>query len=411
MRFLLKIIIALFLAVGAALLLRHDPGFVFISWGGFWGKTSLAAFVVLLTVAGVILVTTLHYTFKLLRLPRTMREANQRRQERKARKLLTRGMSNLIEGDWQAAELLLSRDQPHSDAPVLHYLGAARAAHRLGSAERRDHYLGLAAQMPGKTNELLVAINRAEFLLEDGKADKAKVALEAVRPSNPNHPHVLALLSRCYETLHEWTALDGVLLQARKRNALPSAELDRLALASQLGHLALAAHRGLPSTMQAQWKQIPREIKLNPEVLIAYVTHLREMNAADEAASVLQDALRQQWNSLFVVAYGELGRGNVLGQLSTAEGWLKEHPDDPALLLTLGRLARRAEKLPQAREYLQRCIKLAPQNADAYQELGEVLEELKDAEGARQCYRTGMRLLSGRQEALQATEVIPATSA
>ena len=54
-----------------------------------------------------------------------------------------------------------------------------------------------------------------------------------------------------------------------------------------------------------------------------------------------------------------------------AEGWLAEHPDDPALLVTLARLCRREQIWGKAEDYLQRALALGA-GAEAWEELGHV---------------------------------------
>jgi HemY protein len=108
-----------------------------------------------------------------------------------------------------------------------------------------------------------------------------------------------------------------------------------------------------------------------------------------------------------VAGYGEIGRGNSTAQLATAEGWLKQHPQNAHVLLTCGRLARRSRQLDKARGYLEQSLK-ALTTPDAYQELGEVLEESGDKEGARQCYRAALNLLSGRMQEKEGVAVLAA---
>jgi HemY protein len=55
-------------------------------------------------------------------------------------------------------------------------------------------------------------------------------------------------------------------------------------------------------------------------------------------------------------------------QLQTAEGWLKEHPADPSLLLTLGRLCLQTSLWGKARDYLESSLRLQ-RNPEACAEL------------------------------------------
>ena len=101
-----------------------------------------------------------------------------------------------------------------------------------------------------------------------------------------------------------------------------------------------------------------------------------------------------------MVGYGMLGRGNATAQFAAAERWLVQHGDDPHLLLTLGRLAKRCQQNAKARDYLERSIQIMP-TPDAYQELGELLESLHELTHAGQCFHAGLRLLVGKPQEKQ----------
>ena len=99
----------------------------------------------------------------------------------------------------------------------------------------------------------------------------------------------------------------------------------------------------------------------------------------------------------------------AFAQLQAAEGWLQQHTDNPYLLLTLGRLAKRCRQHDKARDYLERSIRLMP-SPDAYQELGDLLEQIDDRAMANQCYRAGLRLAAGQPEEKEGVELLPAAS-
>jgi HemY protein len=168
-----------------------------------------------------------------------------------------------------------------------------------------------------------------------------------------------------------------------------------------------AARSGTLEELKAIWNGAPAQLHSDETLLIHYVGHLRDQNAADDAEVLLRGALNQHWSDKLVVGYGEMGRGDVSTQLEAAEGWLQQHEKDPYLLLTLGRLAKRAHQLEKARGYFEKSVKLLP-SPDAYQELGDVLEQMDDKENATQCYRTGLSLLTGQPEAKKTVELIPA---
>ena len=84
-------------------------------------------------------------------------------------------------------------------------------------------------------------------------------------------------------------------------------------------------------------------------------------------------------------AYGRLDTPDSASHLKHAESFAKSHPDDAALMLALGRIARRAGAHAKAREYLERSGELAP-NGAVFAELGRVSLALNEQERAAEYF-------------------------
>lgn len=390
MRFLFGIVVTLFVAVGIAAALREDPGYVLISRGPWTIETSVVAMIIGLILAFIVLYLVIRYLVRLLHTPRYVAAARKRR----AQRLLNKGMRLLAEGRWTAAETALTKSAPNSEVPALNYIGAARAANALDADWRRDAYLRRAAGLPPK-DKLVIDLTRAEYMLEDGKPAEASATLRQLSAQSPHHHRVLELLARSHRALGEWDRLKNLLPELKKRQVLEESQYAALEKQVYSEILAETARTGTLAELQDVWKQAPEPVRRDEGIIIEYAGHLRDNNAPTEAESLLQDAVNRQWSDRLVVGYGELGRGNFNIQLNVAEDWLKQHGDNPYLLLTLGRLAKRCRQFDKARSYLEQSIRALP-TPDAYQELGETLEELNDVEAANRCYRAGLWLASGK---------------
>lgn len=397
MKWLIGIVIALFSAVGLAWLLREDAGYVLLTVGHWTIETSVAALLVFLLIGFFVAYKLVRYTGQLLRMPRTLAEAGKRRRERRAQRLLAKGTRDLAEGRWQAAEQAFAKALPIAADPGLYLAGAARAAQHLGARDRRDRYLAAAEKLPREA-ATVVGIARAEILLEEEQPEQAAEVLRKLNLLTPNRPRVLELQLDAASRLGDWEHALRLLPELRKRGALDEADYRDSQLQVARERLALVARKGTLSELQTLWGQIPKAVRANESLLIDYCGFLRDLNAADAAEKLLKQALSRQWSNALCVAFGQLGRGNAAGQLATAEAWLGAQKDNAYLHLTLGRLAARAHQLPKAKQYLEQSIRLQPM-ADAYQELGDVLEQMEDAGGAGACYRAGLRLLTGVEEA------------
>ena len=401
MRLLIGIIITLFASVWVALSLRQDPGYVMFSIGQWTVETSLAFFVVFLVIFFFVLYLLVRLAVHLWQAPGQTWQANQRRLRRKARHLLDLGLRQLAAGQWLTAEKTLLKGAGHSETPALHYLGAARAIHHLHDLKwRRDLHVRQAEDAP-EADKLTVQLTRAEFLLEDENGEQARVILESLHNLNPRHPGVLRWLATAYQQLGAWEPLQKLLPDLQKQKALSDEAFATLQSQTYRALLESAAASNSLDRLRALWKQAPAALREeDEEFLVHYATALCDCEAIDDAEALLREAIDRRWNVKLVVGYGMLGRGNATAQLATAEGWLAQHGDDPYLLLTLGRLAKRCQQNGKARDYLERSIRLMPM-PDTYQELGELLQSLHELTYAGQCFHAGLRLLVGKPQEKQ----------
>ena len=411
MKLLMGVIITLFASVWMALSLRQDPGYAMFSIGQWTVETSFAFLILFLIALFVGFYFLVRLALRLWHTPGQTLAAHQRRLQRKARRLFNLGVRQLAAGQWATAEKTLLRSAAHSETPALDYLNAARAVHRLNEAKwRRDLHLRKAEDAPD-ADALLVQLTRVEFLLDDQDASQARTLLESLRTLHPRHPGVLEWLARTYRQLGAWEPLRQLLPEVQKQKVFGPELLAEMQGEVYRALLQSTAAAGPLEALRTLWKQTPATLRENDETLLVdYATALCEFNAFEEAETVLREAIGRRWSARLVVGYGMLGRGNASAQLAAAEGWLAAHGDDPHLLLTLGRLAKRCQQTAKARDYLERSIQLMP-TPDAYQELGELLESLHELTHAGQCFHAGLRLLVGKPPEQQGVTLPAAATA
>ncbi len=395
MKLLVILILALFCSVGVALLVKEDPGYVLVTVGQWTVETSVAVLLVFALVAFVLLYKLVRYSMRLADLPKNTRKANDQRRLHKAHRLLSTGMEQLAEGKWNSAEKTLIKSANYNDTPALSYIGAAKAAQHLGDDAKRDKLLKLATPQDGQVN-VAVGLTQAELQMETGQLDRATQSLENLRLQSPKHPQVLKRLMECRLAAKDWQGLWRILPDLKKRSVLKGAEMT--ALETEVYHelLAEAAKSDTVETLQKAWKDTPVALRRDVDMVVDYAGYLEGHGAVDRAEQLIRKALDQNWDPKIVLAYGEINRANAETQLKFAEAWLQSHPKDPDLLLTLGRIARRNHQWQKARQYYEQSIALRPA-PDAYQELGSLLDQLEEPQKARDSYRNGMRLLTGKE--------------
>ncbi|MBF0257130.1 MAG: heme biosynthesis protein HemY [Gammaproteobacteria bacterium] len=390
MRTLFVFLAVMLVSVALTLLLREENGYFLLGYGVWTIEGSLALFV--LSVLGLFFIAygLIRGLAGLWSAPASVRDWRVQRQLRRARLSLTKGLIELAEGNWQAAEKDLLRHAEHSDMPVINYLAAARVAQRQGAEERRDEYLRLAHEsLP--TADLAVGLIQAELHLSHQQREQALATLNHLNSTAPGQPQVLRLHSQVLLQLKDWPAMVELLPSLRKHKVLESTEFYRLEVQLQRYLLEQVAGRGGKGPLRHVWENMSRTLQREPELVALYVQLQLAAGSGEEMERLLRDALEQEWDERLVGLYGRLPSAEPLKLLAQGENWLQQRPRDPVLLLALGRLALRGRLWGKARTYLEACIGLT-ESAEAYRELGSLLEGLDEQEAARNCYRKGLEL-------------------
>lgn len=385
MKFGIIVVLALFASAFAAHFLLADPGYVIISFRGYVVEMSVP---VLLGLA-VLLVFSVWLIRKIVLAPRRLGEAAGRYRSARSGQKLTRGMIAVAEGNLARGEKMLARAASTSDSPLFNYLQAARAAHLQGRDERRDEWLRLAyRETPEAANAVL--LTQAEFQLDRGQSEQALATLRRVDENSKDHAHALSLLGRLYFELEDWDALGELLPRLKNNKQLKSETLDAWTIRVHRE----ALDRAMDSlAVETAWKAVTRAQKSDLSLLEAYYGGLMRAGEHDRVEKELAAALRSNWRGPLVRLFGMVESSDTTRQLKRAEGWLKNHGDDPDLLLTAARLCLRNELWGKARSYLETVLSLRP-TPEAYQEYGGLLNQMGEADAAANAFRDGLGMVA-----------------
>lgn len=385
MKFGLLVVIALVLCALAAHFLLTDPGYVVINFRHYVVEMSVPVLLGLL----LLLIFLAWLLVKLLRAPRRLGEAAGRLRSGRAGNRLTRGMIEVAEGNFARGEKLLARAAPASDAPLLNYLQAARAAHLQGEDERRDKWLREAYERTPEAASA-VLLTQAELQLDQGQYEHALATLRQLDEKAPNHSHALTLLGRLYYRLEDWRHLGELLPRLAKHGRVDPALLEKWSVRVHAENLQRA---GDAAAVDAAWNAAPKNLKSHVELLEAYYAALVRGGQDDRAEKEVAAQLKRGWRAPLVRLYGTIESSDPVRQLRRAEGWLRDHPDDVDLLLTAARLCLRNELWGKARSYLETVVSIRP-TPEAYQEYGRLLNQLGEADAAADAYRAGLNLVA-----------------
>lgn len=334
-----------------------DPGHVMIAMRGWVIETTAVVALGALLLA----MSALWLAVALLRLPWRYLA---RRRRHVARERLAGGLVALHEGRWHKAERLLTRAaiEPQHRLPAL--LGAARAAQSRGDTPRADSLL---AQAGERGDTLVAALLAARQHHRSGN----QAAITALFDAQP----VAALPPRALELYLKALAATGRAAEALA--LLPALRASRVlegeALAAEEARIiALALQQSTDARALASiWDGLSRQHRHHAPVVAAYARRAMDLGESEAGVSAVEAAMRKHWSPELAAIYGLLPRSGGKSPLKMAEGWLAEHPDDPALLVTLARLCRREQIWGKAEDYLQRALALGA-GAEAWEELGHV---------------------------------------
>jgi HemY protein len=390
----MKLLIVILLALAASLAIAYvavdDPGYVLITLQPWSVELSFSLFVVLLVALFIATYLVVRFLVRIWGTPKDISMWRKRRLKGKAHLSQTQGMMGLIEGDWPKAEKQLLSYLSHTDTPVLNFLGAAHAAQAQGDLERRDRYL-IQARDSDPRQTVAVGLTKAKLQYQTGQLEQALATLKQLQTHAPKNKKILGLQMQIYQDLQDWKALSELVPAARKYRVLPADKLDQL---EQLTTQRLLTHSDNgDGQLQNIWRTLSRDQKRDPELIATYVDQLIESGDAEQAEVLLRKAIKQQWEPKLVLLYGRVHSSDLAKQLKTAEKWAINHQEDPELLLTLARLCMASELWGKARSYLESCI-ANDGPAEAYQELGTLLEQLEEPENALAYYRQGLERVS-----------------
>ena len=387
MKFGIIVVLVLFISAFGAHFLLADPGYVVINFRGYVIEMSVPV----LAGLAVALVLAVWLIRKLIVAPRRLGEAAGRYRSARSGKKLTKGMIAVAEGNLARGEKMLGRAASTSDSPLFNYLQAARAAHLQGQDNRRDEWLRLAyKETPEAANAIL--LTQAEFQLDRGQSEQALATLRRLEEDSKNHAHALALMGRLYFKLEDWASLADLLPRLRKNTQVKPETLDKWTIRIHQQALDTAAD---VEVLDQAWKAVARKLRSDLTLLTAYYEGLVRLGLHDRAEKELAAALRSEWRGPLVRLFGLVEATDTTKQLKRAEGWLKNHSEDPDLLLAAARLCLRNELWGKARSYLETVITMRP-TPEAYQEYGNLLAQMGEADAAADAYKDGLGMVAAK---------------
>lgn len=389
MRWLIWILGLGALATGLGLLAGLNTGYVLIALPGQRIELSLNFALVLIVLGFVAAYLLLRLLITTIELPaRVVRFRAVRRREA-AHHALIEALREFFSGRYARAEKTAVRAVELGGPADIGVVVAAHAAHGLRAQERRDGYLDRLAADPAKP-EVIRAISSAQMLLDDRRPEEALAAL-AVLPVK--HTAALRLELRARQRIGQWDLAPALIDQLEKRGVFSTDQAD--AERRHAWRQLIERQSGDGAGLADLWKRVPDRYRRETSVAAVAAAAFHGQGQCAEAQAIIERSLETEWDSGLLNLYGECRTADVLRQIERAERWLREHREDGALLLALGRLCAQQQLWGKAQSYLEASIAVEP-TYSAHLELAQLHDRLDRTEDARAHFRASLELAVGQ---------------
>ena len=319
--------------------------------------------------------------------PAQLGEVAAKARAKRANRRITQGYIELAEGNFAKGEKLLTRGIRSSETPLLNYLAAARAAQAQGDTERRDNWLQMAQDQDPEASSAIL-LTQAELQLRNDETRAARGTLERVIDRSPRSGEAFRLLAEICMKDGDWKTLESLLPKLRKR--LGKQQLRNWSIKCYQGLLTDSGRS--KAEIDNVWKRVPRTMREDHELVLTRIEATTLAGEHLDAEELIRKALNQTWDSALIKRYGQLHTAEPQVLLKRVEKWLKEHPDDPDLLLAAGRLCIGSQLWGKARSYLESSISGLQPAPEAYNELGQLMLKLQEPDKASAAFRKGLEL-------------------
>lgn len=390
MKKMILLFIVLLCSIWAGLQISHNPGYVLVALS-HWTVEAPLWFMIIIIILAYLIFYILMRILKNMGLFKHLLY-NWRAQYRAARsQRRTRiGLIEFSEGNWEAAEHNLIKAIPSGENALINYLAAARAAQEQGAPNRRDQYLR-AAQCAMPDAKIAVELTQAQLQISYDQWEQALATLKHLHSLAPHHPYVIKLLLKVYLSLKDWNSMASILNVIKRKKIIDEKDFEKLEFNTYEGLLEQAAKKDGLNLLQKVWHGFPTAIKRQPQLIAVYVKYLLDKKDDLTAEGYLTAALKQHLENNLIDLYGRCQGKNPSKQLTFAENLLKQQPNNPTLLLALGKICIRNQLWGKAKTYLNNSAQLAPK-LETYVELAKLLEQLGETAAAAEYYKKGIDL-------------------
>ena len=375
-------------AVAVALLGLHSNGYVIIVLAPWRVELSLNLLVLMVFGGYFAFYFLTRLISTMLAIPARVKAYREARAKDRSRQSLNDALVAFFQGRYATAERAASHALAMDESKGVAAIIAAKSAHELGRFTEREAFLEKANTGRPETDRMRLT-TLADLLLGQSKHEEALAVLKELTQKDAKNVRLLRMRLQAEQELRRWDEVLATLAALGRLDAIGEAERDALARAAHLGNLNRKA-QDTPA-LSAYWKQLPSDIRLDATLAAAAARYFLAAGGSEEAQSILEQALEHDWNPALVALYGEAHGTTALPQIERAERWLRDHPRDPALLLTLGKLCMKQGLWGKAQSCIEASLAMEP-SQDGHMTLAALMEQIGKPNEAVRHFRRSAEL-------------------
>jgi len=374
------------LAVVVTLAAHYNTGYVLIAVPTHRIELSLNLAVLLVALASIAFYVAVRAAQLALSLPEKARIFRREYKRQQSARALEDALNAFFESRYGKAQRAAGNATDAEHRALAGVIGA-RAAHELRNFQERDDFLGdMESSVPERA--YLRLMTQADLLLDERRYHDALSALSRLPEK---HSAALKLELRAHQLAQNWDSVLALLPQLERRRVFEPSVLEKLRRHSH--REILRRKSGDLHAVREYWNRIPVNDRLDAPVALEGAKAYLASNARDDASSIIEKALADQWDDILLESYTQCADADPRRQLEHAEAWLKNHPKDAALLLALGRMCARASLWGKAQSYLEASIAIDESFA-AHLELARLLDQIGATAGVRPHYEKALGLMT-----------------
>ncbi|WP_409418664.1 heme biosynthesis HemY N-terminal domain-containing protein [Marinomonas sp. RS-M-Aa-14] len=403
----LLFLLVIMMAIGSVLglLMRQDSGYVLIAYNGVTIETSLWVLITAMVITLFVMSWIKRILFILLRPSNSLAKVTGNLAQKRASRNTIRGMLELVGGNWNKAEKLLTNSAEKVPYPLINYISAAYAASEQDEPERSKALLRLAHQSTPEA-EFAIGFAQSQIQIKQQHYEGALASLLRLQKLKPKHKQVLKMLVTVYTQLKDWDALlsltptlkkDGIFdddnMLELERNAF-LALLDKIKFRNKLGQ----NKNELVAEVESLWNKLDT-LSQDDRMRQLYAQTLIHFGDDTKAESFIRHSLNHKWSEELVYEYGNIKQDSIKKLLSNCENWLKKEPASANLYLVCGRLSQSMMLWGKARDYYEQALSLNTQS-EALAELSRLLKAMGDTKASQELMMINLRYASNQLKPL-----------